>query len=50
MKIKGVKCLKCGKKTLSHPESKLWSAWKDTTRAYCRSCGTKFKKTKGEKE
>jgi len=41
--IKNKPCPKCGKKTLSHPDLKEWSLWKDTTRAYCRSCGAKFK-------
>ena len=40
--IKGKKCPNCGKKTLSHPESKEWNAWKDRGKAYCRSCGCKF--------
>jgi DNA-directed RNA polymerase subunit RPC12/RpoP len=41
--IRGKKCPNCGKKTLSHPPKKEWNAWKDYSRAYCRSCGSKYK-------
>lgn len=43
MEIKGIPCLKCGKKTLSHPDNPRWSAWKMTDKAVCRSCGVRFK-------
>lgn len=48
MLVKGKPCPKCGKKTLSHPDNYYWSNWKDTNRAYCRSCGTRFKKKERE--
>ena len=46
MKVKGVPCPKCGKKTLSHPDNPKWSAWKEYSKAVCRSCGSKFKEKK----
>ncbi len=39
VEVKGVSCPNCGKKTLSHPNHKEWSAWKDYSRVYCRKCG-----------
>lgn len=46
IKVKGLKCPNCGKKTLSNPENKRWS--KFFKKRYCRSCGSRLKpKEKG---
>lgn len=41
--VKGLKCLKCGKKTLTHEMRR--ENWMELcyTEATCRKCGAKFK-------
>ena len=50
IKVKGIKCPKCGKKTLSNPDNEKWSKWKDYTKAFCRNCKTKFREKRRQNE
>jgi DNA-directed RNA polymerase subunit RPC12/RpoP len=43
MKLMGIACPNCGKKTLSHPMHPHAYGWKETDKIVCRSCGSRFK-------
>ena len=43
MKFKGIKCPKCGRKGLHHPDHAHAYGWKEYSKAECRFCHARFR-------
>ena len=43
MNFKGIKCRKCGRKGLHHPDHAHAYGWKEYSKAECRFCHARFR-------